>query len=535
MQGVAALLPALDETDLFARYASFTALNRIGRSEPKAWSAIVAGLDSDKAPVREATLFAFRDAYEVAAVEALLPHAANLQKSRKSYARPSRNCSADQDLQATTWNGKWWNIKPALSAPPAHTVSWPGTAKVQEALRTGLRDPDALARQGAAEAMVASNDPVLTIALLNHVPKETDAQTRRNMLGILAAVKKPNAEFTKAGNQLAAEVLSDPKMDPQFVVQALAFAVNLPSITPELTDALMKRANSDLPPAQLVTLLETLSKVKSTDVTSAILAQMKHADEGVRSAGVRLLTRRAEKKAAEALIGALQDKSPLVRKEAVAALTVRKDQDAVPALLERMTDADLRFDVINALAQTPDVRALSAYLEGLAGKNVNQRADCAKAVTALKKEALPAIEARLAEKPALSADVIVQLQKVYANDTLAAKSRLFSIEVSALALGEYAAEVAKLTGNAERGHKIFFDAKGAACSKCHSVQKVGGDVGPDLSSIGFKYNRLQLIDEVLLIQEIQKHFGSGTDPFAVELISSRILVGNISEQKQRTS
>ena len=144
-------------------------------------------------------------------------------------------------------------------------------------------------------------------------------------------------------------------MDAQFVLQALAFAVNLPSITPELTDALMKRANSDLPPAQLVTLLETLSKAKSADVTLAILTQLKHADDGVRAAVLRLLTNRAGTAAGEALIGALQDKSLAVRKEAVAALTTRKEKTAVPALLERMADAELRFDVINALAQTPDI------------------------------------------------------------------------------------------------------------------------------------------------------------------------------------
>ena len=77
-------------------------------------------------------------------------------------------------------------------------------------------------------------------------------------------------------------------------------------------------------------------------------------------------------------------------------------------LLERLAEADLRFDVVNALAQTPDIRALSAYLEGLGGKNVAQRAACLKAVTALKNEALPAIEARLAAKPALAADVMAQ-------------------------------------------------------------------------------------------------------------------------------
>ena len=521
VQGVTALLAALDETDLFARYASFTALKRIGQSEPKTWVAIVAGLNSDQTAIREATLFAFRGAYDVAAVETLAAYAANPQKSAAVRIAVVK-LLADLDLKAPAWTGRWWNIKPAASAPPAHTVSWPGTDKIQDVLRIGLQDPDPLVRQGTAEAIVASNDPVLTIDLLNHVPREKDDQARRNMLGILAAVKNQNAEFVKAGNRLAAEVVSDPKMDPQFVVQALAFAVKLSSISPELTDALMKRANSNLPPAQLVMLLETLSKAKSAEVTSTIVAQLRHADEGVRSTAVRLLTNRAGTSAAEALIGALQDKSLAVRKEAVAALTKRKEKAAVPALLERLEDADLRFDIISALAQTPDIRALPAYLEGLGGKNVNQRADCLKAVTALKKEALPAIEARLAEKPALAADVIVQLQKVYANDAAAAKGRLFSMEVSVLALEEYAKAVSEIKGNAERGRKMFFDAKGAACSKCHSVQKEGGDVGPDLSSIGSKYNHVQLIDEVLYPS---KNILDGYESFAIELTTGRILVG----------
>ena len=242
-QGVAPLLTALDESDLFARFAAFTALNRIGRHEPKAWLDIVAGLDSEKAAIRDATLFAFRETYEVGAVEALAAYAANPQKS-KEMRKGVVKLLADLDFKAPAWTGTWWNIKPAASSPPAHTVSWPGTAKAQVALKSGLLDPEVVVRQGAAEAIVASNDPALIIDLLHHVPKETDAQTRRNMLGILAAVRRPNAEFTKAGNQLAAEVLSDAKMDPQFVVQALTFAVNLPSITPELTTALLKRANS---------------------------------------------------------------------------------------------------------------------------------------------------------------------------------------------------------------------------------------------------------------------------------------------------
>ncbi len=276
-----------------------------------------------------------------------------------------------------------------------------------------------------------------------------------------------------------------------------------------------------------MTLLETLAKAKSAEVTPAILAQLKHADDAVRSTSVRLLTNRSGTPVAEALIGALRDKSIAVRKEAVAALTTRKEKAAVPALLERLADEELRFDVINALAETPDMRALPAYLEGLGGKNIEQREACARAVTALKKEALPVIEARLAEKQPLAAGVIVQLQKVYANDAMAAKGRLFSTAVAALAIEEYVAVAAKSKGSAERGRKIFYDAKGAACSKCHSVQKEGGDVGPDLSGIGVKYNRVQLIEEVVYPS---KNILDGYEPFVVELANGRLLTGIVRSE-----
>jgi hypothetical protein len=70
------------------------------------------------------------------------------------------------------------------------------------------------------------------------------------------------------------------------------------------------------------------------------------------------------------------------------------------------------------------------------GKNVNQRA-CLTAVTALKKEALPAIEARPARSRRFRR-MSSSIAKVYADDTTAAKSRLFSIEVRSVALEEYA-------------------------------------------------------------------------------------------------
>ena len=49
---------------MFARYAAFTALNRIGTNAPSAWVAIVRGLESKSARVREGTVFALRETYD---------------------------------------------------------------------------------------------------------------------------------------------------------------------------------------------------------------------------------------------------------------------------------------------------------------------------------------------------------------------------------------------------------------------------------------------------------------------------------------
>jgi putative heme-binding domain-containing protein len=51
-------------------------------------------------------------------------------------------------------------------------------------------------------------------------------------------------------------------------------------------------------------------------------------------------------------------------------------------------------------------------------------------------------------------------------------------------------------GNAERGKAIFSSAS-RMCSTCHKVRGQGGDVGPDLSQIGGKYDRTHLIESIL--------------------------------------
>ena len=57
-----------------------------------------------------------------------------------------------------------------------------------------------------------------------------------------------------------------------------------------------------------------------------------------------------------------------------------------------------------------------------------------------------------------------------------------------------------MKGDAARGRQIFFGAGNAAaglCARCHKIDNQGTDFGPDLSHIATKYNRADLLDNVL--------------------------------------
>ena len=57
-------------------------------------------------------------------------------------------------------------------------------------------------------------------------------------------------------------------------------------------------------------------------------------------------------------------------------------------------------------------------------------------------------------------------------------------------------EVLALKGDGERGKALFFGTTTLQCKTCHRVQDEGGRVGPDLSAIGKKLSREQILEKV---------------------------------------
>src|SRR5439155_15217819 len=58
-------------------------------------------------------------------------------------------------------------------------------------------------------------------------------------------------------------------------------------------------------------------------------------------------------------------------------------------------------------------------------------------------------------------------------------------------------QILALRGNAGRGETVFFAEGVAQCFQCHRVRDRGRDLGPDLSRIGQKYTRAQILDNIL--------------------------------------
>jgi len=82
-------------------------------------------------------------------------------------------------------------------------------------------------------------------------------------------------------------------------------------------------------------------------------------------------------------------------------------------------------------------------------------------------------------------------------------------------------------GNATRGRKLFSDLQGLACVKCHAVGKEGGAVGPELSTVGAKYPRDELIASVLYPSA---KISSGFEPATFALSDGRVVTGIVRNE-----
>src|SRR5262249_31090584 len=144
--------------------------------------------------------------------------------------------------------------------------------------------------------------------------------------------------------------------------------------------------------------------------------------------------------------------SPVVRRRAVTAIGRLGPEAALPRLLIAYRDPETRSIALAGLVQTPDVRALGAYLDGLSGKDALVRQACSKAIETIRDEALPHIERSANRLPPI---VISQLLRIYANHAGAAKIRLFTAAAASPSPESYMVFTLEHAGDSARGRALF--------------------------------------------------------------------------------
>src|ERR671937_998945 len=58
-------------------------------------------------------------------------------------------------------------------------------------------------------------------------------------------------------------------------------------------------------------------------------------------------------------------------------------------------------------------------------------------------------------------------------------------------------QILALKGDAARGRELFFKSSGLQCVNCHRVAGTGSTLGPDLTQVGKKYTKAQILESIL--------------------------------------
>ncbi len=512
LTSIPALQAALTDRDRFARFEAFTALNRIGRMHSDAWPQIVSGLSSDNASIREATGFACRETYEPRLIDTLAAIVADAEKP-VAIRESALTLLAPLYKEPTPWDGLHWRAGPVGYTEDSHeiapfqpkTLTWPGTSAIQAAFVGALRDEKFA---DVTIGLLPEHPDRAILEMAGRVfHRATAPATKQKALAAVCA--------EGAGAALVREVLEQGGVDDALLGAAIAAApTNADPVTPALLLQILGSGNPELR-AKAIT---AYGKLAPKDGSVALMAFASDAAPQVRAALVGAFATIGGAPSVTALVGFLQDADLGVRKAAIAALGAAKSPDTVPGLIAATRQPETRLEAISALTKLPDLRALDAYVDGLAEKNPTLRDSCAKAIGALKPESQKQLAEHLpfARVPATAAE---ELRKLFGPEFIAQSSDLSPERYDAFAQHH--------DGVAAHGKEIFSDPNGVGCSRCHTIAGKGGDLGPDLSHIGANYKRAELIESVLYPSK--KILGDYVQ-FALDLKNGDSLFGAIRDE-----
>ena len=507
------------EEDEIARFAMFTALNHIGRSNPSTWSKMVPVLASRLPEHRDLALLTFRETYDPALTRALEEFVGNREISLPRRAVAIQLLSSLY-LQPAPWTGNWWVYHPVNQPPPAKSLHWAGSTTLAATLSGLLDDPEMEIRRLAVQAIADGTVTVAARDLRALFDRESNPELRRLALKTLGRLHDTNA------GPLLVSLLETPQPSAELLQEALLAAALIGSPSNHLTPALGFAASALLEkttdPILVVGAIETLAALQDPSTQPALAKRIRDTNSAVAVSAIRGL---AQMRAPWAdLSSGLDESRPELQRASMAAATSLKAREAVPRLLQLSTNAALREDAVRSLNAMPDLRSLDLFLSELEDKSFTRREQAQRALQSIRKEALPLIETRV---PGLSDDVVSSLQQLYTGDESARKGPIFTQTKKGKQPEDYLEFALAHTGNPIEGQRHFVNLAGTACARCHRVYEHGGDVGPDLSGIGSQFDRRALAESILWPSRAVRE---GYQQTVLELRNGELLAGLVKSE-----
>jgi len=360
-----------------------------------AWDAtLLAGALADP-PRRDSALTLADGSYSPEVVKALAESLASATKSGNDPAWRARLVAALGGLYAKVpaWSGQWFGTNPVVGPRPKATEPWdqPSMDAVLLAMARALRDPDpGVRRQGIIACInVGARATPLLRAMLDPPGGETDP------VNTLAVVRFLGEQRDAKAVSGLARKLGDPKQTEDVRLAALDALGQLNGPAP-LNARLMVLYDSNSPDALIARALPALGRAKLLP-SNDLVGFLDHKSGGVRAAALGAFPpdKPLSDDVIEAILLRFDDPTPEVRVAAASAASTHRLKGAIPRLLElsRGSDGPLRAEATRALAAMPDRRSIPALVAALNDRDPDLRRDALVGLTAIRGDALPELTA----------------------------------------------------------------------------------------------------------------------------------------------
>jgi quinoprotein glucose dehydrogenase len=363
------------------------------------------------------------------------------------------------------------------------------------------------------------------------------------------------AEDSRAGEYLA-DRLNRPNMPPPFILRALHAHFRLGKIENAAAVAAYA-ARADAPEKMRIEALKLLgqwAKPPRRDQVTGLTQNLAPRDvqlaaeairqslgglfsgsNAVRQEAAKVAAGLGIKEVAPALLAlAADDKRPAsTRIEALRALETLHDRSLEKAMRSALKDVDplVRSEGHRLLSHLRPEEALTKLESVLKNGPVSERQRAfailggmqgPRADTELRKwldkllAGEVAAEVRLDLLEAANRRATPAIQKQVQSYQNARKDKPFGLYGDAL-----------VGGDAEAGRRIFQGKTEVSCLRCHKVQGVGGEVGPDLSGIGRRQNRDYLLESLIAPN---KQIAKGFETLVLTLNNGKSLTGVLKSE-----